>query len=205
MNRRGLLTLLASPCLARGQAASAALAPQKICAIVEPSVLTSALARPVGNSRRTIFVPARENDDFSIDRLTGDDLRALNMTLESFSRTAAAVASKFLLSLQPKIERDSAGALTSAVFQSKRHLTSSLILSSRLLASCDGAFGDKAIAILPDQFTLYLFPRNFSKFAERGRSFVEAYENAVWPSSLEAFEVSADGVRTLGAFDQGGL
>ena len=180
-----------------GQEKSAPLA-----ACIEPAAMRTDAAQLLPGSQKTVIVPARE-DALGLSRLTKEEFAATGLKWEQFLTRAAATAAQHLKSLKPEIHRDKKGNAQYAVLKGDSHLTASIILCPEFLTQFRETFGDRLVVLVPDRFTVYVFPRGFSDFQSMGPAILEEHANSVWPCSQEAFEITSAGLKCLGAFDTG--
>ncbi len=197
---RAILSFLLIPLLASAAPDKPPREPR--CLAVEPASLRTALAKPIPGARLTVLIPARE-DDLGIVHLSKEEFAATGLSWDKFRRDAEAAAARHLRSLTPTIQKNEAGEPLYATLRSKSHLTASVFFCKEFHAQFRKPFGDQLVVLAPDRFTLYVFPRNFSGFQEFGQRIIEEYQKSTWPCSLEAFEVSSEGVRGIGSFDDG--
>ena len=87
--------------------------------------------------------------------------------------------------------------------QSERPFAASVVLSPRLVPLFQGVLGDRLVALMPDRYTVYLFSRNFGQFQVFGQKILNDHAEAIYPCSIEVFEVSRDGIKCIGGFDDG--
>lgn len=176
--------------------------PAPLAACIEPVAMRTDAARLLPGSKLTVIVPARE-DEFGLSRLSKDQLAATGLKWEQFLNQAAATAATHLKSLKPDIHRDKKGAAQYAVLKSESHLTASIILCPEFFTQFRETFGDRLVVLVPDRFTVYVFPRGFTDFQTMGPGIMEQHATSVWPCSQEAFEITSAGLKCLGAFDTG--
>lgn len=184
------------------EATPAAGALEPLCVAIEPAALRTETARPFAEGKRTVIAPAREEAD-GLDILSADEFKALGLTWDEYLRKAEAGATRLLVAIKPEWTKDEKGNTTRAVLRSVRHMTPGIVLSPRFLPLFSPIFGDRIVVLMPDRFTVHLFSRNFSDFQTFGPKILETNATAVWPCSIEAFEVSKTGIKCLGAFDDG--
>ncbi len=184
-----------------GAAAEGALEP--LVAALEPISLRTALARPLPEALRTVVVPAREDAVLGLTHLSREEFAATGLDWEQFMNRAAAAATRLLVTLKPVVERDAAGQIAYIKLKGERPFTASVVLSPRLLPLFRGVLGDRLVALMPDRQTVYLFSRNFGAFQAFGQKIIDEHADTVYPCSIEAFEISADGLKCLGGFDDG--
>ena len=173
-----------------------------LAACIEPASMRTESAQPMPGSKLTVVCPARE-DELGLSRLSAEEFKATGLNWEQFLKEAAATAAAHLKTLKPGIHKDAKGRPAYAVLKSESHLTSGVILCPEFHAQFKEFFGDRLVVMVPDRFTVYVFSRGFGGFQAMGPEIVEKFSGSTWPCSREAFEVTASGVKCLGAFDTG--
>lgn len=176
---------------------------EPMCATIEPRVLRTELARPLGDGKQTVVIPAREDNVLGLSHLSRGELAATGLNQDEFMAKAAAAATRLLLTLNPEVTKDKDGSTAYVTLRSERPFASSIVLSPRLLPLFKEQFGDRLVVLVPDRNTVYVFSRNFGKFQDFGPRIIREYHAALYPASLEAFEISRDGIKCLGGFDTG--
>ena len=171
-----------------------------LAACIEPAVMRTEAAQLLPGSKTTVVVPAWE-DELGLSRLTKEEFTATGLKWEQFLTEASATAAAHLKTLKPEIERDKKGAARYAVLRSESHLTASVILCPEFFTKFRETFGDRLVVLVPDRFTVYVFPRGFNDFQEMGPDILADFLESIWPCSDEAFEITSDGLKCLGAFD----
>jgi hypothetical protein len=189
------------PAAAQTKTSEPALEP--VVAALEPVALRTALARPLKDAKRTVIVPAREDAVLGLTSLTKEEFEAAGLNWDQFMTQAAAAATRLLVTIKPVVARDKAGQIAYIKLKSERPYAASMILSPRLIPLFQDFLGDRLVALVPDRHTVYLFSRNFGEFQAFGQKIVDDHADAVYPCSIEAFEISRDGVACLGGFDDG--
>ncbi len=197
-----LLRLLSLLCLA-AIPVRAGDPPKKLVACIEPAVMRTEAARLLPGSKRTVIVPARE-EEYGLSRLSKDEFTATGLKWEQFLTEAATGAAAHLNTLKPEIRKDAKGNAEYAILKSESHLTASVVLCPEFFTQFKETFGDRLVVLMPDRFTVYVFPRSFSGFQTMGPAILESHARSVYPCSQEAFEVTADGLKGLGAYNAEG-
>jgi hypothetical protein len=176
--------------------------PAPLVACLEPASMRTEAAELLPGSKLTVICPARE-DGFGLSRLSAAEFKATGLTREQFRKQAAATAAAHLKTLKPDIHRDAKERAEYAVLKSDSHVTASVILCPEFHAQFKELFGDKLVVLVPDRFTVYVFARSLGGFQTKGPEILEQFVTSTWPCSREAFEISAAGLKCLGAFDTG--
>lgn len=185
-----------------GQGNSAPKALESFCLAIEPASLRTALARTLPGAKLTVMAPAREHE-LGLKLLTPEEFRATGLTWGEFEAKSAAAADRLLKSLTPDIRKGADGKPAYAILKSESHLTASILFAPGLTDRFRGSFGDRLVVLMPDRFTLYIFPRSFADFQQHGKQVVRQHADSVYPCSVEAFEVTGEGVRCIGSFADG--
>ncbi len=176
---------------------------EPLVAALEPISLRTALARPLPGALRTVVVPAREDAVLGLTHLSREEFAATGLDWDQFMARAAAAATRLLVTLKPVVERDASGQIAYIKLRGERPFTASVVLSPRLLPLFQGVLGDRLVALMPDRQTVYLFSRNFGAFQAFGQKIIDEHADTVYPCSIEAFEISPDGLKCIGGFDDG--
>lgn len=187
---------------AKGKANAEPKALEPVCLAIEPVSLRTALARALPGAKLTVMAPAREHD-LGLKLLTPEEFRATGLTWPEFEAKAAAAADRLLSSLTPDIRKGADGNPSYAILKSESHLTSSILFAPGLTDRFRATFGDRLVVLMPDRFTLYVFPRSFADFQKHGKQILRQHADSVYPCSVEAFEVTGEGVRCIGSFGDG--
>jgi hypothetical protein len=178
-------------------------AQEKPALCIEPVELRTDAAKLLPGSKQTVLCPAHEDAALGVSRLTKEELAATGQTFEQFKAKALAAAAAHLKTLKPDIRRSAKGVAQYAILKSDSHLTASTALCPEFYTQFRETFGDKLVVLMPDHFTVYVFPRGFGDFQKLGPEIVEQFEKATWPCSREAFEITAEGFKCLGEFETG--
>lgn len=206
MNRKlfwlAALSILLAPAAVRAQA-KADPALENVVAAIEPISLRTALARPLTDAKRTVIVPAREDSVLGLTHYSKEEFAAAGLDWDQFMAKSQAAATRLLVSIKPTVAKDAAGQLAYIKLKSDRPFTPSVIFSPRLIPLFQAHLGDRIVALVPDRETVYLFSRNFGEFQAFGQKIIDDHASAVYPCSIEAFEISREGVKCIGGFDDG--
>lgn len=176
---------------------------ESICAAIEPFTLRTELARPLGDGKQTVLTPAREDKVLGITNYSKEEFAAAGLDWDQFLAKAADAATRLLVSITPRITKAKDGTIAYVTLRSERPFAASIVLSPRLIPLFREQFGDRLVVLMPDRNTVYVFSRNFGEFQDFGPRIIKEYSEALYPCSMEAFEVSRDGLKCLGAFDDG--
>jgi hypothetical protein len=174
---------------------------EPLCAALEPAALRTELARPLGGGKQTVLIPAREDEVLGLTHLSKEEFAATGLDWDQFMTKAADAATRLLGTMKPQVTKDADGDTACIILRSSRPFAASVVLSPELLTRFQDQLGDRLVALIPDRNTIYLFSRNFGKFQDFGPRILKEHAAALYPCSTEAFEISRDGLKCLGAFD----
>lgn len=183
--------------------AQAAPAVEPVVAAIEPVTLRTALARNLPEAKRTVIVPAREDAVLGLTHFSKEEFTAAGLDWDQFMAKATAAATRLLVSIKPVVVKDKAGQIAYIKLKSERPFTASIIYSPRMVPLFQGLLGDRLVALMPDRYTVFLFSRNFGEFQAFGQKIIDDHADSIYPCSIEAFEISRDGVKCIGGFDDG--
>jgi hypothetical protein len=192
--------LLAAAAWCQGQEKAAI---EPVVAALEPVALRTALARSLPDAKFTVIVPAKEDSVLGISHYTKEEFAAAGLDWDQFMTKATAAATRLLVSIKPVVAKDASGQVAYIKLQSDRPFTASVVLSPRMVPLFQGVLGDRLVALMPDRNTVYLFSRNFGQFQSFGQKILNDHAEAIYPCSIEVFEISRDGIKCLGGFDDG--
>ena len=168
----------------------------------EPSFMWHEHGQKVHGSRTTVLIPALTTSA-GLQELSPEAFADLGVSWAAFRKTANATADAHLKTLEPVVTNDAEGHAAVAIVKSKSPLTASTIFAPGFVAKFEPIFGDRLLVAIPDRFTIYVFPRALSTHGNYGKRLAAMYEDAVYPASLELFEVDPQGVRVVGSFSRG--
>jgi len=177
---------------------------ESVCAAIEPFTLRTEMARSLGDGKKTVLTPAREDKVLGITNFSKEEFAAAGLDWDQFLAKATDAATRLLVSITPQITKAKDGTIAYVTLRSERPFATSIVLSPRLIPLFREKFGDRLVVLMPDRNTVYVFSRNFGEFQDFGPRIIKEYGEALYPCSMEAFEVSRDGLKCLGAFDDGG-
>jgi hypothetical protein len=183
---------------APGEAGRDSPAREEYCLLIEPNAGPQ-VVKPIPGSKLTGWVPGRETT-VGVRYYTAREYEALGVSWEEFGRRAEAAASRQLARLKPEFSRDANGFVRYAVLKGTGHLTASSVLAAGFAELFRPTMGDELVLLIPDRFTVYVFPRSMGEYKEFGRKVLAAFEEAAYPVSYEVFLLNRQGLSCLGSF-----
>ena len=172
---------------------------EEFCLLIEPKD-GPAVKQLVKGAKMTALVPGKETRLGGVRYYTPAEFEALGMSWAGFTRKAEATATRVLATLKPELTKDAKGFVTSAVLRGKSHLTAGVVLSPKFYEMFRETMGDDLVLLIPDRFTVYVFPRPMGEYKALGPKILEAYAEATYPVSYEVLLLNKDGLSVLGSF-----
>lgn len=174
-------------------------AAESYCLLIEPSD-GPMVKRMLKGGRVTALVPGKETSVGGVRYYTRAEFEALGLGWEGYMKRAEATAERVWASLKPEVEKDAKGFVRSAVVRGKSHLTASAVLAPKFYETFRATMGDDLVVLIPDRFTIYVFPRPMGEYKAMGPKILEAYADATYPVSYEVLLLNKEGLSVLGSF-----
>ncbi|MGI8602814.1 MAG: hypothetical protein ACR2OZ_07410 [Verrucomicrobiales bacterium] len=171
---------------------------EQFCLLIEPKDGPQVI-KPIPGSKLTGLVPGKETS-VGVRYYSAREYAALSVTWETYLKRAEEAAARQLAKLTPAFVKDDKGFARYATIKGKSQLTASSVLAPGFRDLFKKSMGDELIVLLPDRFTVYVFPRTMGEYKELGRRVIAEYEAAVYPVSYEVFLVNRHGLSCLGSF-----
>lgn len=169
------------------------------CVLIEPSFERPGVFEKIAGAKRTVLVPARETA-LGMEIYGKEAFDELGLTWEEFAAKAAPGADRLLSTLKPRYERDHRGVVTHAVLESENHRTASLVLAPSFREMFRKTLGSELVVLIPNRFTIFVFPKLASDYAAYGEAIVEMYQNATYNVSVEIFLIDDERLKVIGQF-----
>ncbi len=157
------------------------------------------VAWEIRGAQRTEFTPVVvDGDDYLFPSSKIWD--QFHVEKEDILRRGAIAAAADLATLHPRYERNKKQVIEYAELTSTRPIVASAVLAPKFLDLFRDTLGDKVILVVPSRFTAYVFPALASDYQDYYPMVFEAYRATAWPISVEVFEVSKEGWKTVGVY-----
>lgn len=159
------------------------------------------VAIKVPGSERAMFAAAFASG-MGVELFSKKNFEALDVNWADFRERATENASVFLRSLRPEIHRDSDGIVKYVALRSERPLVAACVITPAFQQMFSDILGPEFLAIIPNRFLVYAFPKLASDFEDYAPMIFRAYKATPYPVSLEVFEVGDAGIKAIGVFQQ---
>lgn len=171
------------------------------CLLIEPNDLQE-VTQAIPGAQHTVLVPGRETSIGTVRYYRKTEFEQMGLGWNGFEQKARAAASRVFATLKPVITRDRHGFATLAEVRGTSHLTASSILAPEFYEHFRKLMGDELVLLIPDRFTIYVFPRPLGEYKDWGKKILHAYADAAHPVSYEVLLLNRDGLSALGVFQK---
>jgi hypothetical protein len=167
--------------------------------LIEPFFMHPPVYFPISGAKSTVLVPGYLGDDGDPHYLSKKDWNAQSLTWDTFRTRAAQNATEKKVAGQ--LIRDHNKVVQYATISSEDPLTATMVLSPDFLKRFKDIFGATILVAIPNRFTVFVFPSATADYKNYTQLILEAYHQSAYPVSLELFEISQDGIKAIGTFE----
>ena len=169
--------------------------------LIEPKFMKAPVSAPIAGAEKTELVAAimGETEVAYLGRAQFDELK---MDWTAFAAQAQKNAEAELKNVKTECVRDGKKVIAYAAVRSSRGLIASAVLAPKFLDLFKDTLGEKVLVVIPNRSTAYVFPALASKYQDYAPLIFKAYRATAFPVSTEVFELSADGMKAVGAFEE---
>ncbi len=169
--------------------------------LLEPKFMHRQVAFEIPHAQRTVLAPVRLiGDDYVFP--TRAEFETLNIDWPAMRKLAATEADAQLAGLRPRYVRARNKVIAYAEVHSERPIIASAVLAPHFLGLFKDTLGEKVLVVVPNRFTAFLFAGLASDYQQYAPMIFEAYHATPFPVSTEVFELSADGLKAIGAYEE---
>jgi hypothetical protein len=168
---------------------------------LEPKLMRPPVANPVPGSERTLYAAGALRDGM-LSTFSVAEFSALKMEWRDFMTRAQTNSVADLAMLTPRYVRGRRKVIEYAVLESTRPIVASAVLAPGLLALFTETLGETVLLVVPNRSTAFVFPALAGKHRDYWPMVFAAYRATPFPVSVEVFEVSAQGLRAVGIFEE---
>ena len=169
--------------------------------LIEPKFMKAPVSAPITAAEKTEMVAAIMGES-GVAYLKRADFDALKMDWAAFAEKARASAEAELKTVTTEYTRDRRKVILYAIVRSPRSLIASAVLAPKFFNLFKNTLGEKVLVVIPNRTTAYVFPALASNYQEYAPLIFEAYRATAFPVSKEVFELSGDGLKAVGAFEE---
>ncbi|MEA3186936.1 MAG: hypothetical protein QOD99_766 [Chthoniobacter sp.] len=167
--------------------------------LIEPKFMHPEVSFPIPGAERTVFVPGYVRGS-EVRYFSKTEFAALKLDWPAFRAKAGANVSD--KKVKAEFVRNGKKVIDYATISSADPLTATAVLSPDFLKTFSDIFGAKLLVAIPNRFTVFVFPSLATNYRDYAPMIIEAYRAIAYPVSLEVFELSGDGLRAIGTFEE---
>ena len=156
---------------------------------------------PIAAAEKTELVAAIRGES-EVSYLSRAGFEALKMDWPAFAEKTRENAEAELKAVTTEYTRDRKKVILYAKLHSPHALIASAILAPKFLDLFKNTLGEKVLVVIPNRSTAFVFPALASNYQDYAAMIFEAYRATAFPVSKEVFELSADGIKAVGAFEE---
>jgi hypothetical protein len=190
---RLLLALVCSPVIA-GEAKNWVLIPQ-------PKFLAHKVTQPIAGSKETVLAAA-DWTKIGPDFLSAEDWKEAGMDEKKIAETTRQKAVGWLKAVKPQLIRNDRKIVEFALLKSDNIPVAATILAPEFLKEFEGIFGPKMIVVMPNLYTVFVFPGIAGNQNAYSDLILGAWHSNAPKVSREVFELTAAGIRAVGIFEE---
>ena len=157
------------------------------------------VTKPIQDAEKTVLAAGTLNGDV-LEPLAKDDLAKLGATWESFAEQARTNAAADLAQLKPEYTRNKKKIIEYAEIRSTKPIVATAVLAPGFRTLFEETLGPEILVVVPNQNVAYVFPKLASNYREYTAIVQAAYRENAHPVSMEVLEITAAGMRTIGAY-----
>ncbi len=163
--------------------------------------MRAAVTAPIRGAESTVMA-AGTRDEHGNAYLLKAQFQELKVSWGSFLAKARTNANAELTKLTPVYVRDKNQVIEYAALRSEQPIVATAVFSEKFLELFRETLGDKVLVVVPNRSTAFVFPRLASHYESYAEMVLEAYRATPFPVSVEVFEVSAQGWKAVGVYEE---
>ena len=169
--------------------------------LIEPKFMKAPVSAPIAGAEKTELVAAIMGET-EVAYLPRARFEEMKMDWAAFAARAQKSAEAELKSVRTEYVRDGQKIIAYAAVRSSRGLIASAVLAPKFLDLFKNTLGEKVLVVIPNRTTAYVFPSLASNYQDYAPLIFKAYRATAFPVSTEVFELSVDGMKAVGAFEE---
>ena len=168
--------------------------------LIQPRNLSTGVFVLMPGARETTYTAAYQGTIGPRNYKRSEFRKAFPGGWKEFLARGKKAASDHLKTLKPKYIRNSKKGIEYAIIESDHPLTATTVVVDEFRELFSETLGDQLLIVVPNRFTVYVFPKLASTIGNYQKSFMSLFRDAVYPASSEVFELTKEGFRGFGSF-----
>jgi hypothetical protein len=169
--------------------------------VLEPKFMRRPVSYEIAHAQQTVLAPALLQEGELVFP-SKEQFASFSLDQKAIEQLASVSAEAELKTLQPRYVRDKRKIIEFAELSSSEPIVASAVLAPGFLKMFQETIGDSLLLVVPNRYRAFIFPRLASHYEEYTAMVFEAFRATAYPVSVEVFEVSADGMRAIGVYEE---
>ena len=167
----------------------------------QPKFHAHKVSVPIAGSKQTVLSVARWTD-IGPEFVSLDEWKAAEMDEKKVTASTRQMALAWLKEIKPQYVRNEQKIVEFALLKSDRVPVAATVLAPEFVKEFEGVFGPKMIVVMPNLYTVFVFPGIASNHNAYSDLILGAWHGDAPRVSREVFELTADGMKAIGIFDE---
>lgn len=159
------------------------------------------VTRPVAEAKATVLAVARMTE-LGPEFPSQQEWNAVTVTEAELLAATRKKAAEWMAAVKLELVRDKKKVLRYAVLRSGAVPVSATVLAREFFEKFEPMFGARMRVVIPNRNTVFIFPDLTGDLREYGPMVLEAWRSGAPRVSLEVLEVSGNGLRAVGVFEE---
>ncbi len=169
--------------------------------VPQPKFLAHKVSLPIAASKETVLAVARWTD-IGPDFVSAEEWKEAGLDEKKIAASTRELAVKWLKEVKPQLVRNDRKVIEFALLKSDRVPIAAAVLAPEFLKEYEQVFGPKVIVIIPNLYTVFVFPGVAGNHHAYSDLILAAWHSKAPKVSREVFEVTAGGIRAVGIFEE---
>ena len=166
--------------------------------LIEPKFMHPEVSFPIPQAERTVYVPGYLQDGEPV-YFTKAEFDQIHLSFDQFLEKSRTNSSENKVTA--KFVRTSKQIIAYALLQSESPLMATAVFAPDFIEKFKNLLGEKLIVAIPNRNTIFVFPAETSDYRDYAAQVLEIYKESAHPVSVEVFEISKTGLRTVGIYE----
>ena len=155
----------------------------------------------IANATRTVIAPVQLSGDGQGDFSYPTRKEFETTGLDQASIAANGLADADLAQVKQRFVRNRKNVIVYAELRADRPIIGSAVLARKFAERFRDTLGEALLVAVPNRFTAFVFPALGNEYQQYAPMIIEAYRASPFPVSLEVFNVTKDGWKAMGIFE----
>ncbi len=175
--------------------------PEPWVLIPQPKFHAHKVSMPIAGSKNTVLSAARWTE-IGPEFVSLEEWKDAAMDEKKAAASTRQTAVAWLKEIKPHYVRNEQKIVEFALLKSDKVPVAATVLTPEFVKEFEGVFGPKMIVVIPNLYTVFVFPGIASNHNAYSDLILGAWHSDAPRVSREVFELTADGMKAIGIFDE---